>query len=75
MFLTVYYNSLSRGITLRAGVVHFGGKRNYLPTRVIASRRRRRSNLKFHRSNKNIRETREGDCFGGYCRLARTAGR
>ena len=31
-----------------------GGK--YLPTRVIASRRRRRSNLKFHKNNKNIRE-------------------
>jgi len=30
---------------------------NYLPSRVMASRRRRRSNLKFPRSNKNIRET------------------
>ncbi len=38
---------------------------NYLPTCVIASCRKRRSNLKFHKSNKNIRETREGDCFGG----------
>jgi len=34
-------------------------KRTCLPIHVIASRRRRRSNLKFHRSNKHIRETRE----------------